>query len=516
MDFNFNTKTSLNVLTNVVRTLIMTLVGIFLVPYYISTLGIAAYALVPLATTLASYIQVLSDSVATATVRYSTLALEENDRDEANITLSSSFFGLGKLCLFLLPIGMVLAVISPIVFNIGEMASVEIQLLFALIILSSLIVTVSSPFNGVFYASNSLYLMYFAKLGYTISQVCAIIILFTLTTPSLIEIGIAYLISSLVMFAMVVLLSKKVDSNLAIRRNYYDREHFLKISNLGLWSIIQKVGGLLYIELSLVLVNLYLGPELQGGFAMIATIISMVNTAVYTVSDSVDPFIYRAYAEKNEGFLKEITRVSTKFITLVIVFPVTFIIVFSPEFFGAWVGSEFSYLSDALVLGLLGNLSFCSIASMMAIPRVYLKVERIAIVTVLIGIMNAVLFIAFFTFGFDSLEMALGILAACNIVLSLITAVYDAKLINARFYEFLIPMLEGYIVAAILYPILGLIHDSLSIPSQWIPLLLSLLVLFVIYFFIVYFLAFSRCEKEQIEQLVPAKISKYLPSFSIR
>jgi len=152
----------------------------------------------------------------------------------------------------------------------------------------------------------------------------------------------------------------------------------------------------------------------------------------------------------------------------------------------------------------------------MAIPRVYLKVERIAIVTVLIGIMNAVLFIAFFTFGFDSLEMALGILAACNIVLSLITAVYDAKLINARFYEFLIPMLEGYIVAAILYPILGLIHDSLSIPSQWIPLLLSLLVLFVIYFFVVYFLAFSRCEKKQIEQLVPAKISKYLPSFSIR
>ena len=516
LNLDFTTKTSLNVVTNMVRTLAMALVGIFLVPYYLDTLGISAYAIIPLATTLSAYIQILSDSVAAATVRYSTLALAESDAEESNKIVNSSFFGLLRICLIVLPLGILLSLLSPVIFNIGENSAADTQILFTLIIVSSLVITVSSPFNGVFYASNSLYMMYFARFLYTVSQIGTIVLLFTFTTPSLVEIGIGYLFSSVLTFVILYYFSKHIEPSLSISRRYYDREHFKKVGSLGYWSIIQKVGGLLYIDLSLVLVNLYLGTELQGGFAMIATIISMVNTTVYTLSDSVDPFIYRAYSEGRPSDLVNTLRVATKFITVFIAFPIAYVIVFSPEFFGAWVGEEYSHLSKPLIIGLLGDLSFCSIAAMMTIPKVYLRVERIATITIVIGLINAVGTIFVFLAGYTDLESALIILSACNIFLSIVTALYDAKLTDAPLYTFLVPMSLGYVIAGVSIFLLNILRAQISIPAQWIPLLITMVLLYLVYFFLVYCILFSRREKSQIIKLLPAKISKFMPGFSLR
>ena len=249
---------------------------------------------------------------------------------------------------------------------------------------------------------------------------------------------------------------------------------------------------------------------------MIATIISMVNTTVYTLSDSVDPFIYRAYSEGRPSDLVNTLRVATKFITVFIAFPIAYVIVFSPEFFGAWVGEEYSHLSKPLIIGLLGDLSFCSIAAMMTIPKVYLRVERIATITIVIGLINAVGTIFVFLAGYTDLESALIILSACNISLSIVTALYDAKLTDAPLYTFLVPMSLGYVIAGVSIFLLNILRAQISIPAQWIPLLITMVLLYLVYFFLVYCILFSRREKSQIIKLLPAKISKFMPGFSLR
>ena len=203
LNLNFREKTSLNVITNVLRTLAMALIGIFMVPYYVGTLGIASYAIIPLATTMSAYIQLITECVAFSSVRYSILAFNSNDIDAANKTISTSFFGLGKLYLMFLPIGLVLALVSPMVFSISGNNAFEVQMLFAMIIISAMAVTLSIPFNGIFFSSNNLYLLYFTKFAYSISQIAVIILLFTTGTPSLIYIGLGYVISSVLMFVLL-------------------------------------------------------------------------------------------------------------------------------------------------------------------------------------------------------------------------------------------------------------------------------------------------------------------------
>ena len=510
MTLDFREKTSLNIITNMLRTLAMVLIGIFMVPYYVDTLGIASYAIIPLATTMATYIQFVSDSIAYASVRYTTLAFNAGNNEEANKTISTSFYGLGKICLLCVPIGILLAICSPAIFNITGSTSFEVQMLFGLMIISSLIVTMSTPFLGAFYASNNLYLMYFAKFAYTISQIAVIILLFSIGETSLTSIGLGYLVSSILIFILLFFLAKRTEEDMVISKKLVDKSLFKKIGTLGFWSILSKISGMLYIQLSMILVNLYLGSEAQGGFAMISTIISMVHTGVFALTDTIDPIIYKCYSEHRNEDLISIFYTSSKLISVLIAFPIIFIIVFSEEFLGAWVGSEYYYLTTLLTIGLLGDFAYCVISITNTVPRLYLKVQIPTLVGFGLGIVNALLTAVILGSPNGSVEKAMMVWASVTIALAVFNAVYNSFLTGAPKYKYGLSTIQGYIIMAVLYYPLNALRPILNLPSRWVPLLLTLLLLFCAYFIAAYVLLFSKDEKRLVNTILPEKISKHL------
>ena len=510
MNLNFREKTSLNLITNMLRTLAMVLIGIFLVPFYVDSLGIASYAIIPLATTLATYIQFVSDCIAYASIRYTALAFNNEDSTEANKTMSTSFFGLGKFCLISVPIGLLLAYASPLVFDISGSTGLEVQLLFGMIIMSSLIVTMSTPFNGVFYASNNLYLLYFAKFAYTISQIVTILLLFWIGEPSLSAIGVGYLVSSVIIFVLLYALAKYTEKSMVISKKLYDPALFRKIGTLGFWSILSKISGMLYIQLSMILVNLYLGTEDQGGFAMISTIISMVHTAVFALIDTIEPIIYKCYSEHRSEDLSHILYTSTKLISIIVAFPMAFLIVFSNEFFGAWVGSDYTYLTTLLTIGLIGDFAYCVISITNSIPRVYLKIQIPTLVSFILGIINAVLTVLILSSPEKNVESAMGVWASVTFIMAIFNSAYNSYLTKVPKYKYGLSITMGYGIMLILYYPLKLLREVINLPPMWIPLLATLLILFCVYFVIMYVLLFNKEEKKLVNNILPEKITKHM------
>jgi len=509
-NLDFREKTSLNLITNIVRTLVMSLIGIFMVPYYVDNLGLASYAIIPLATTMSSYIQIISDSIANASVRYNTLAFDEGDIVKANRTLSSSFFGTLRICLFVLPLGILLAVVSPAIFSITGSGATEVQILFAMVILSSLIVTVSSPFEGLFYSRNNLYHMFVAKIAYSVGQVAIIILLFIFTEPSLIDIGVGYLFSSVLVFFLLWWFAKRTEPTMQIRKRLYDSVLFKKIGTLGVWTILSKLGGMLYIQLSMVLVNLYLGAEMQGSFAIVATVISMMNTACLAISDTIDPFIYRSYSEKKYDELQNILCTGTKLVTVIIAFPIAFFIVFSPDFLTAWLGSEYAYLSKMIWIGLLGNMLYCSVAPMIIVPRIYLKMERLTLVTFLIGLINALVTMLVLGVYQGSNESAIMVWAVCTLALSVFTIIYNILITHANYVKMILPGVIGYVILMVCCPLLTVFRDIIDIPPRWIPLIAVFLIVYLIFLMVAYRVFFTKSERTMVKTLLPQRISKYL------
>jgi len=62
-----------NLAANIAYFLVNILIGVLLVPYFIDTLGVAAYGLIPLATSITGYVAIVVQSLNTAVTRFPSL-----------------------------------------------------------------------------------------------------------------------------------------------------------------------------------------------------------------------------------------------------------------------------------------------------------------------------------------------------------------------------------------------------------------------------------------------------------
>lgn len=104
LDIKFTQRISKNVTSNIVYFVINIIIGLKLVPYFVDTLGLAAYGLIPLATSITSYVTLIIDSLNTSISRFLTIDLQRSDIARANQTFNTALFGTLAIVLILIPI----------------------------------------------------------------------------------------------------------------------------------------------------------------------------------------------------------------------------------------------------------------------------------------------------------------------------------------------------------------------------------------------------------------------------
>jgi len=107
-----------NLAANIAYFLANIVIGILLVPYFIKTLGVAAYGLIPLATSITGYVAIVVQSLNTAVSRFLTIDLQREDYAEANKTFNTALFGLTVVILLTVPVILVVAYLAPSIFHV--------------------------------------------------------------------------------------------------------------------------------------------------------------------------------------------------------------------------------------------------------------------------------------------------------------------------------------------------------------------------------------------------------------
>ena len=230
---NFFNKVSINLVTNVFRTVVMAILGLVMVPYYISKFGLSDYALIPLATTITSYVLVISDSLAESFSRYMTISVQGKGDDNVNKIYTSSIIGMGKCMAVFIPACLIIALVSPYIFQTGTIGTLDVQILFFCILLSSILVSYSACFSCVFMAYNKLYITYIDKTIYIVLQVILVILFFNIYGPSMSLIGISYIIAVLVMIAIMYIQVKRLKLGFKVKKCDYDNTLLRKMFNLA-------------------------------------------------------------------------------------------------------------------------------------------------------------------------------------------------------------------------------------------------------------------------------------------
>lgn len=481
-DSKFSKRMPANLVTEVLYVLASSVIGLFLVPYYIGELGIAAYAIVPLATSVTSYVMVFSDAFCSAVNRYFVVSLKSGDENDALLTYSTSLTAIGKMMLMVMPIMAAIAFLSPTIFDITGSSATSVTVLFLLVLWSAIIVAVGSCFNNALIAVNKLYTINMARTGYLVIQIAIVVALFLVDGPRLEHIGIAYILAALFYLVTSYVMMKRDFPSLRYDRSASDKIRMKEIGNLGVWSVINRISTLLFLQATLVVANICLGTVEEGRLSLVVSMVSMVSTACMTVSNVFNPYYYKCFSESDLDGVVSKSITGMRLMAIAVAMPLAFICVFSDQIMTVWVGEEFIALRPIILVMFAFLAMQSSVAAMDAVPTIMLKVKAVALTSLALGLCNVAIGVSLALFTDLGI---LGIALSWSVTMTLRNCVfcpiYYSRILKTDLRRLIRPQIESMLLFIITGAILFAIDLIASPPASLVIIIAVFLIIYIAY-----------------------------------
>ncbi len=511
LDIKFQQRFSKNLISNVVYFVLNVIIGLALVPFFLDTLGEAAYGLIPLATSLTSYITIFTDAVNGSISRYLTIDLQKSDFVRATETYNTSLFGMLLIVLICVPISIVIAISSPSFFDIGDSAVVDVILLFSLIFISVLVRAFGSTFMTTLFAYNRMDLRNIVNIVYQLIPVILIVGIFLIFGPSLITVGASYLFAAVISVFVSYIFSRKTCPQLKINHHYFSKLRFKEMGGVTFWLIINRFGGLLITNVSLVFVNILYGVVAETGYSLVLTFNILLVAIGSLITSILTPMIYSYYSKGDIAGLVTFSKFSIKIVGMLLALPVGLVCIFSSQFLTLWVGSEYIYLVPLMWILIIPSLLEVQVAAIGGVNIACLRVRFPAIYAVLCGFLNIgliLLFNSLFDIGYYNVAFSY-LISRVILGIATYTPIYIAYILGAPRFTFVKSMFYGY-AALFCLLIVGVGFTSiLYINSIWL-LLLSGVSISILYIFVIFRIFLQKNERNQLKSLLPNWINKYI------
>ena len=206
------------------------LIGLLIVPFYIDTLGIAAYGIIPLATSFTGYVMLILDSLNGAISRFLTIHIQRSDVTGATKIFNTSLFSIIALIAIFTPVVVVIAWFTPGFFNIDAVQQYSVFFLFVLVFFTSFINALQSPFSAVLYSFNKIHYINYIAIIRTLMSTGLIVLFLFILTPSVWYVGLAYFCSALFSLFLTITVSRKVYDKIRISTAFFSKEQFYEIA----------------------------------------------------------------------------------------------------------------------------------------------------------------------------------------------------------------------------------------------------------------------------------------------
>ncbi|KKH29342.1 lipopolysaccharide biosynthesis protein [Methanosarcina mazei] len=506
----FSKQVPKNLFANILYFILNVIIGLFLVPFFIDSLGVASYALVPLATSLTSYVNLVVQSLNTSVSRYLTIDLQRKEFKKANITFNTALFGTLGIIVLILPFVVLISYYAPSFFDIPTSQENAARILFLGVISSFLLRAWGSNFGVSLFAYNRLDLQNLVNAVNILVQVGLIILLFRLYSPNLVYIGLAYLIGAAAALILTIFFSRKINPHLKVNIKDFRRSKVNEITEMGGWVVINQIGSLLFLQIDLIVVNKLFGTVAGGEYSVVLTWSMMLRTIAGMLVGVLTPVILTYYAKEKIDELINISKSTVKLIGLAMALPIGYICGFAPQLLTLWVGPEFAKLSLLMVLMLSHLVINLPVMPLFAINVAYNKVRIPGIVTFLMGIGNFLLAIMIpYLTGWNYYGVALAGAIMLTLKNAFFTPWYATKVLKVSRNTFLNSMIPGLITMVLTGTTCILIANYIQV-SDIISLFICGIILTAIYLLIVWEFGLKPLERQTVGSFIPIKIRSLL------
>jgi len=496
----------LNLVGNFCYFIVHVAVGLLLVPFFISSLGIAAYGIIPLAVSLNGYVGILTQSLNIAVTRYLTVDLQSQNYIRANKTFNTAFFGITGIIILMIPVIAIISFLAPTIFNVPSGQETESVFLFLGVTSSFLIRTWSSNFTVSLFAYNRLDLMNLIEIINVIVQVFLIVSLFLLKGPSLAFVGLAYLISGVVALVLAIILSKRINPYLKIDISQFNRSRLVELFRMGWWVVVNQIGALFFHQFDLIVVNVLFGATVSGEYAIAVQWVILLRAIAGVLAGVLTPVILIYYANKQIESLIEVSKSAVKIMGLAMSLPIGLICGFAPQLLTIWIGSEYVDIAPLMVILTITLSINLSVLPLFSINVAYNKVKIPGIVTFLMGVgkVGLIVWLPLIT-GWGLYGVAMGSVIALTLKNVLFTPWYATKILGLPKFTFIKSIFPG--VISTLGVIGATFVSSFVFRMSVIPLLIiSGLAISCGYLIVLWLLGFNKFERDLFLSFLPKQI----------
>lgn len=498
-----SSRLTINLAANLANFLVSVVVSVFFTPYLVRHLGVAAYGVIPLATTISTYLTVLTLALNASVGRFVTVALERGDYDEANRYFNTVFFAsLAVIALLAIPSIWLISTPEKL-FRLPKGYEDETSWLLAGTVAMIMLSVLSNPFEVSSFCKNRFELRNGVTIFATLVRVGTVVFLFSLFPPRIVHVGVGILAAALVSFIGAFYVCKRLTPHLTLDPLCFSTSALKALVGSGGWIAVNHVGTLLLINIDLLVVNRLFGADSSGRYATLLQWSILLRGLAFTVAGVLGPTIVTLYARGETEELVSYSRNAVRLLGLFVALPVGLVGGLSRPILHVWLGSDFVSLAPLLTfmtVPLCINLGYIPLHNISTATN---NVRIPGIVQLVAGITNLLLAL----FLADTLGWGMyGVAAAGGIVLTLrnvvFTPLYSARIIGKGCSTFAMELLPITLVSLLFTGICWALSHVVDL-TTWTRLILFILCVSTLYAVVVWCVVMSSELRSKALAFVP-------------
>jgi membrane protein EpsK len=489
----------INITANIIGFIISLLISMWIIPYYINTLGTEAYSFVPLTQQLISYMDVLVLVLNGMIARFFTVAIKSGKRAEAESYFNTSLFSsLIFSIVIIIPFCLLAIFINKIVV-IPRYLIKDVQVCVLMYSVTFILTTVGTSFSMATFCENRLDISSAYNIVFVLIRTILTIIFFNLYSPHIWLIGAGTLVAAIITFLMKIYFFHKLLPDIVVNRTHFNLGKLKELISSSMWNSIYYLGTLFFLQIDMLVANWYLGPKIAGEYSAVVQWSSLLRSFVGTITSVFAPMITILYAQHKMDDIVSYSNYAIKVTGLFMALPVGIICGFGGDLLKLWLGKGFIQYGPLLTLmtfHLSVNLAVQSLFSLFtAVNRIKLP----AFINLFMGATNFVLAILLthtFSLGTYGIALAGAIsLTAKNLIF---TPIYSAVVTEQKWFVYYKGIIKPFfgVLAIVLF---SLLLRSLWIINHWTDMFIQSGSVVLIYIMFTYTFLLSSEDKKKVK-----------------
>lgn len=392
-EFSHNRQHAVNVTASLINMMVTLVVGLWLSPFIVRTIGVEANGFVTLANNFIAYATVIRSALNSMGSRFLTMAYYRNDKKKFETYYSSLFFADLILAIVLGFVGAACVWKLEVLLEIPENLVSDVKILFAVLFANFIIATILTVWSASAYIKNKLYLDSITSALGSVVRACMIVgLFFCIATSSVSFVGIGTLVSGLVTYCINFCYKKELFPTLKVKTQNFSIKAVGELLFSGMWNSLSDLGTMLTSSLDLLVVNLLISAAAMGVYSVAGTMPAYVNNIVYAVASVFIPSFIIDYAQNHIDNIVKTVKQSSKLIAVICTLPLGFLLVYGKEFYALWQPTQDAEILYRLsVIIIFGRVFFTGAEPLFHLFTVTNKVRQNAIVTLANGVVSILL-----------------------------------------------------------------------------------------------------------------------------